>query len=144
MDVYVSVLLHFLIHLLGDYLDRVEGSRAFQFVGVDFAGPMIYHSKNKRESKCYILLFACSLSRAVYLEIINDQTTETFVQCLKRFVSRRGRPDKIYSDNAKTFKKTAKWLNQIMKSEHFHDYLSRNDIKWQFNLSRAPLVGWTI
>ena len=88
--------------------DRVEGSRAFQVTGVDFAGPIMYHTKSKKEANSYILLFTCSLSRAVFLELLTDQTTESFIRCLKRFVARRGRPAKIYSDNAMAFKKSAK------------------------------------
>ena len=119
-------------------VDRVEGSRAFQVIGVDFAGPIIYHTKNKKEANSYILLFTCSLSRAVFLELLTDQTAESFIRCLKRFVARRGRPVKIYSDNAMAFKKAANWLYKIMKCEKLNDFTAREDIKWQFNLSRAP------
>ena len=119
-------------------VDRSEGTKAFQVVGVDFAGSITYHKQKNKGAKSYILLFACSLSRAVYLELLTDQTSDSFIRCLKRFISRRGRPEKIYSDNAKSFKKSAKWLNTIMKSEKFNDFLAQKDIKWQFNLSRAP------
>ena len=82
--------------------DRSEGCRSFQVVGTDYAGPITYKKKQKREGKAYILLFACSLSRAVHLELLQNMTAEGFIMCLKRFIARRGRPDKIYSDNAKT------------------------------------------
>ena len=75
------------------------------------------------------------------MELLTDQTAESFIKCLKRFVSHRGRPEKIYSDNAKSFKKAAKWLYQIMGSERLNDFLARQDILWQFNLSRAPWWG---
>ena len=121
--------------------DRTEGFRAFQIVGTDYAGPIIYKKKQRIEGKAYILLFACSLSRAVHIELLTDQTTEGFIQCLKRFIGRRGRPEKIYSDNAKTFEAAAKWLKKVMASERFHEYLTNQEIKWQFNLSRAPWWG---
>ena len=56
-------------------------------------------------------------------------------------VVRKGRPEKIYSDNAKTFTATASWLKQVQKDEQVHHYLSTETIKWQFNLSRAPWWG---
>ena len=120
-------------------VDRSEGTKAFQVVGVDFAGAITYLKQKTKGAKSYILLFACSLSRAVYLELLTNQTSDSFIRCLKRFISRRGRPEKIYSDNAKSFKKSAKWLNTIMKSEKLNDFLAHKDIKWQFN--RAPWWG---
>ena len=97
--------------------DRTEGSRPFQVVGVDYAGPIIYKRTQWQEGKAYILLFACSLTRALYLELLPDQTAEEFLKSLKRFIARKGRPEKIYSDNGKTFVAGAKWLKKIMKEE---------------------------
>jgi transposase InsO family protein len=77
----------------------------------------------------------------VYLELLATQETNEFLQSLKRLIARRGRPQKIYSDNGKTFVAAAKWLKQIMKDERLHDWLARHEIKWQFNTSRAPWWG---
>ena len=56
--------------------ERTEGSVPFKSIGVDFAGPIKYFSEMKREMKVYIPSFACSLTRAVYLDLQPDQTTE--------------------------------------------------------------------
>ena len=50
-------------------------------------------------------------------------------------------PEKIYSDNGKTFVGAEKWLKQIMRDEKTQNYLPHENIKWQFNLSRAALWG---
>jgi hypothetical protein len=68
-------------------------------------------------------------------------TTEECIRSLKRLIARRGRPDKIYSDNGKTFVAAAKWLRKAMKDEQLHDWLGKMKIVWQFNLSRAPWWG---
>ena len=122
-------------------VDRTEGSFPFQVVGVDFAGPVAYKISKKKEGKSYILLFACSLTTAVHLELLTDQTTEGFIRSLKRFIARRGRPNKLYSDNGRSFVSAAKWLKSIMKNEKTQDYLAHHNILWQFNLSRAPWWG---
>lgn len=119
----------------------MEGTKTFEVIGVDYAGPLICQVNNNEEEKAYILLFSYSLSRAIHLELLPDQTTEGFIRSLKRFTARRGRPRKIYSDNAKTFESAARWLHKIMNSERLNDYLAREDITWQFNLSRAPWWG---
>ena len=61
--------------------------------------------------------------------------------CFKTFIGRRARPELVYSDNAQTFKVAVKWLEKVRKDEQFNDYLARLEIKWRFNLSRAPWWG---
>ena len=122
-------------------VDRTEIGRPFKVIGIDYAGPITYIGKIRNEKKVYLLLFACSLTRTIHLELLNNQTSEGFVCSLKKFVVRRGRPSIIYSDNAKTFKAACKWLENVMKSEQLHGYLASDNIKWKFNLSRAPSWG---
>ena len=122
-------------------VERTEGSSPFEVIGVDYAGPIVYKVSKKREGKSYILLFACSLSRAIHLELLTDQTTDGFIRCLKRFIARRGRPSTIYSDNGKSFVAAAKWLNALMKDEKLQDYFAHHLIKWKFNLAKAPWWG---
>lgn len=83
--------------------DRTEGSRIFQVIGVDFAGPIKYRLTQKREGKLYIILNACSLTQAPYLELSKSMETSEFLRSLKRLVARKVRPQKIFSDNVKTF-----------------------------------------
>ena len=123
-------------------VERTEGLNPFQVVGVDYAGPIVYKASKKLEGRAYILqLFACSLTRAVHLELLTDHTSEGFTECLKRLIARRGRPTKIYSDNGKSFVAASKWLKRIMKDEKTQDYLAHHNILWQFNLARAPWWG---
>ena len=108
-------------------VERTTGSVPFQVVGVDYAGPILSKPSSKRETgKAYILLFACSLTRAIHLELLSDQTTEGFIKSFKRFIARRGRPQMVYSDNGRSFVTATRWLRGIMKDERMHDYLSRN------------------
>ena len=116
--------------------DRTNGYRAFQTVGLDYAGLIFYKGKNKNLMKAYILLITCSLSRAVYLGMAQSQKLDEFI--IKIFIARRGIPHKVYSDNTKIFKAAADSVKAIMKSERFQDYQSESCIKWQFNLSQAP------
>ena len=107
--------------------DRTEQAIPFQVIGKNFAGPIYYRSKTKKESKAYILIFSCSMSNAVHLELISNTTTKEFIKCLKRLVARRGKSSTIYSDNAKSFQAAAKWLKQIIKSEQLHEHLTKEN-----------------
>ena len=116
------------------------GTTPFQVVGADYAGPVKYRVSSNREGKAYIVLYACSLSRALYLELTKPMETEEFIS-LKRFIARKGRPEKIYSDNGRTFVGAAKWLRNVMQDERLHDFLAKLNIKWHFNLTKATWWG---
>jgi hypothetical protein len=49
-------------------LERTVGNHPFQAIGVDFAGPLKYKKSNKAEGKAYIVFYACSLTRAIYVD----------------------------------------------------------------------------
>lgn len=121
--------------------ERTEGNTPFNVIGVDFAGPVKYRGKRKEEQKAYVVLYSCSLTRGVFLELLPSLETTEFIKSLKRLIARRGRPSKIYSDNGQTFVAAAKWLKKVRKDERFHSFLSDQSITWQFNLSRAPWWG---
>ena len=71
--------------------DRTEGSSPFQVIGVNYADPIKYRTKGKGERKAYIVLYACSLTRGLYRELLPDLSTEEFLASLKRLVAKRGR-----------------------------------------------------
>lgn len=102
---------------------------------------MKYKEGKKSQGNAYLAIFTCSLSRAVHLELIASLETDNFIACLKRFIARRGRPRVIYSDNGGTFIKAEKWLRQLRDDERLHGLLEQHEIKWKFNLSRAPWWG---
>ncbi|XP_046856191.1 uncharacterized protein LOC124449302 [Xenia sp. Carnegie-2017] len=117
---------------------RTQGSTPFQVLGVDFAGPLRYMGKGKMERKTYLVLYACSLTRAVHMELLISLKVAEFVPSLKRLIAKRGRPEIIYSDNATTFKAAEKWLRLAQKDEKLNLFLTKRKIEWRFNLSRAP------
>ena len=59
--------------------ERTEGNTPFNVVGVDFAGPVKHRDKRKEEQKAYVVLYSCSLTRGVFLELLPSlETTEVF------------------------------------------------------------------
>ena len=102
------------------------------------------YTKNKgvsNSNKIWICLFTCCVTRAVHLELVLDLSAVTFIQCLKRFSARRGLTRRILSDNAKTFKATAKAIDTMLKDQDVKKYLSHIGVKWTFNLEKAPWWG---
>ena len=62
--------------------------------------------------------------------------TEEFISALKRFNARKGRPEKIYSDNDRTFVSAAKWQRNVMQDEWLREFLTKLNIKLSFNLGQ--------
>ena len=121
---------------------RVKEAAVFSKTGVDFAGPLIVRGKaNSHISKVYIALFSCCVSRAIHLDLVESLSAVEFVRCLRRFAARRGTPSLMVSDNAKTFKATAKALEKLYSSSEIQGFLEGNRIEWRFNLERAPWWG---
>ena len=121
--------------------DRTEGSIPFQVVGVDYAGLIKSKATEKRKGKAYLILYTCSLTRALYLDLARSLEASEFLVSLKGLIARRGRPSTIYSDNGSTFIRAAAWIKQVQNDEKLNDFLARHQITWKFNLSRAPWWG---
>ena len=102
----------------------------FSTVGVDHAGPL--YARDAGKTKFYILLFTCAVIRAVHLELIGPLSTQDTVLAFRRFVSCRGHPNIVYSDNSKTF---------IALSRHLSEKLFFFRPTWKFITPRVPWVG---
>ncbi|GFX88857.1 integrase catalytic domain-containing protein [Trichonephila clavipes] len=130
---------------------RVSIARVFSKVGLDFCGPFhikLISSKAKKVYKCYICIFVCFVVKAIHLEIVSNLSTEAFIGSLKRFISRRGRPSDIFSDNGTNFvgantefRKILKGLIKKESSEKFEDFLASESIQWHFNPPATPHFG---
>ena len=122
---------------------RIDHSTPFSYTGVDYFGPLYVKCSSKLPSceKVWVLLFTCATSRAVHLELVSDMTSEEFILAFKRFISRKGTPVYIRSDNAKTFKSAAGKLRNLFDLKIVADYLSNKKIHWEFNLEKAPWWG---
>lgn len=85
---------------------RINQARPFCHVGVDYCGPFFIKQKkyrNRINIKSYIAIFICMVTKAVHIELVSDISTDTFLAALRRFIGRRGIPQKIYSDNGSNF-----------------------------------------
>jgi len=92
---------------------RVNVSPPFAVTGVDFTGPLIVRSGVRQivGTKAWISLFVCFSTRAIHLEVVENLSSSAFVAVLRRFMARRGRCVKIYSDNGTNFVGAQKELN---------------------------------
>ena len=102
---------------------RVSDEFAFTQVGVDFAGPVYLRDVFFKSKKVFKHTLPSLLVLPLGPSILS-------LRGLKRFISRRGMPRFVVSDNGKTFKGS-----RLKTSLHLHG------ITWQFNVPRAPWWG---
>lgn len=93
--------------------------------------------------KCYICLFVCFATRALHLELVTDLTSAAYLLALKRFISRRGKPAEIFSDNGKTFVGAANEFSIFFEnnSDNILDFAANNSIKLSFIPPYSPHFG---
>ncbi|XP_054720923.1 uncharacterized protein LOC129230545 [Uloborus diversus] len=124
-------------------LDRSNTSPPFSVCGLDFAGP-IYVKSSTEVRKSYIVLFICAITRSIHLELVSVMTTDSFLLALRRFLARRGNCKVRYSDNAKTFKRAKKEiedLSKIISDKLLSQFLTKERIVWKNIVERAAWWG---
>ncbi|GFX74721.1 integrase catalytic domain-containing protein [Trichonephila clavipes] len=113
--------------MMGDLpIERINPCRAFEKVGIDFAGPITtkcQHTRKANNFKSYICLFICMCTKAVHLELVSSLSATAFLSALRRFVSRRGYPSDIYSDNGTNFVGASAYLKDLF--HYFTTLMSR-------------------
>ena len=122
--------------------DRVYEGLPFTYTRIDFAGPLHLNSASpENRSKAYCCLFTCASTRAVHLELTESLAVTSFLQAFQRFVSRRGLPTKLLTDNANTFKCVSVDVEKISRSSEVKQYLANRQVYWQFIVEGAPWLG---
>lgn len=128
---------------------RVTSHSVFQNVGTDFGGPFLLKDRLTRGAKivkAYMCLFICMSTKAVHIELVSDLTRDAFMAAFKRFISRRGKPSNIYSDNGSNYKGANTELTKLynflaMHSDYIANQLAPEYIKWHFIPASSPSFG---
>ncbi|XP_072395156.1 uncharacterized protein [Diabrotica undecimpunctata] len=131
--------------------ERFQVSRPFTNVGIDYGGPFQIKSSKLRRApicKAYIAVFVCLVTKAVHIELVSSLSTEAFLLTLKRFISRRGIPKTIYSNNASNFLGARNQLKELydffMGTDvlpTIKEFAASTLIEWKFIAPRSPHQG---
>ncbi|GFX95738.1 uncharacterized protein TNCV_4886641 [Trichonephila clavipes] len=134
--------------LMGNFpANRLSAGRAFLNVGIDFGGPFITKpnvSRSKVNLKSYLALFICMATKAGQLEVVSDLSAEAFLAAFRCFISRRGKPTNMFSDNATNFKGASSYLKEqlkLIKSVEVQNFVTQESITWHFIPPTAAHVG---
>ncbi|GFS75609.1 integrase catalytic domain-containing protein [Trichonephila clavipes] len=83
---------------------------------------------------------------AVHIELVSDLTSQAFIAALKRFMARRGKCAKLFSDNDKNFVGASNEIKKLLEivrnpDEKLVNYLAAEGIEWKFIPARSPNFG---
>ena len=84
----------------------------------------------RKVRKVWVTLYTCALTRNIILDVVPSLSVESFIRSFRCFMSRRGCPDNIISDNGKNF-----------VSKDSQNFLSNLNVGWLFNLPLDPWHG---
>ena len=108
--------------------------------GLDYAGPILVRlglGRGYKSYKAYVALFICLATRAIYLELVSDSTSTTFLAAFKR-----GLRSNLYSDNGTNFQGANKELKSAFRilrhDENLRHFFVEENIEWRFIPPYAP------
>uniref|UniRef100_G3N7C3 Integrase zinc-binding domain-containing protein n=1 Tax=Gasterosteus aculeatus TaxID=69293 RepID=G3N7C3_GASAC len=70
-------------------VERAEPTRPFTYCGMECFGPF-WTKQGRKQEKRYGLLLTCFCSRAIHIEMLEDLSTDTFINGLICFIALRG------------------------------------------------------
>ena len=128
--------------------DRLEPGPPFSHVGVDTFGPWEVVSRRTRggvaNQKRWAILFTCLVTRGVHIEVIEELSSASFINALRRFIAIRGPVSIFRSDRGTNFVGASKELNidvSFVEQGPVAQYLHDNATKWIFNPPHASHFG---
>ena len=80
----------------------------------------------------------------MHIEIANSLTADSFINALRCFIARRGKPDHNYSDNGSNCVGANRILRENLdelNQESLNQFCCQQEIKWTFNSPMASHMG---
>lgn len=116
--------------------DRITPDKPpFTYVGVDCFGPFFVR-RGRSQTKRYGVVFTCLTMRAIHIEVAHSLDTDSFINSMRRFIARRGKPELVRSDNGGNFVRGEKELRSAIdgwNQEAISEFLLQRSVQWNFN-----------
>ena len=127
--------------------DRFTPAPPSYSTGIDLFGSFKIRDEIKKRtfSIAYGVIFNCLGTRAVYLDVAADYSTEKFLMVLRRFVSLNGYHSKILCDNGTQLIAASKELTAITKTwdwKKIKELWRHGRIAMDLHPSRCPMAKW--
>ena len=115
----------------------------FTFTGLDYFGPVEVTVKRRTEKR-WVALFVCMTTGAVHVEIARHIDTSEAINAIRKFMSIRGRPKMLYSDNGTNFRGAEAELKRAISEwdhEKIDEELAPKGTEWHFIPAHGAHMG---
>ncbi|XP_022523726.2 uncharacterized protein LOC111191896 [Astyanax mexicanus] len=119
--------------------ERMEMTPPFTYCGIDCFGPF-YVKEARKELKKYGLLFTCMCSRAIHIEMLDDLTTDAFINALRTFIAIRGHVRQLRCDQGTNFVGAKREFLNAMKDLN-HEQLKTHGCEFIMNVPSSSHMG---
>ena len=114
---------------------RLSMSPPFDVTSLDLFGPMEIRDtvKQRVSKKVWGVIFNCASTRAMYLDLTEDYSTDAILVTLRRFVSIRGCPTEMISDQGSQLISAAKDIAELVEDWNWQPiatWAATNRMKW--------------
>lgn len=128
--------------------DRLVPGPPFSYVGVDVFGPWEVVARRTRggvaHAKRWAALFTCLTTRAVHIEVLEEMSSSSFINALRRFIAVRGNVKEFRSDRGTNFvvaMDDLKFNVVNVEDEPVADCLAKSSVTWKFNPPHSSHMG---
>ena len=123
--------------------ERVNPSPPFTYCGMDCFGPFLT-KQGRKVQKRYGLLFTCLCCRAIHIEMLDDMSTDAFINGLRCFIAIRGAVRDIRCDQGSNFVGAKNELNDALKqldANRLTTFLAERQCDFNMNAPHASHAG---
>ena len=122
---------------------RTKIAPPFHIISMDLFGPIIIRDtvKKRTHKKVWGVIFNCTVTRAIYLDLTEDYGTDAILQTIRRFVTIRGCPSEIQSDQGSQLIAAAKDIAELVANwdwKPIQQWVVSRQIKWTLAPAEGP------
>jgi hypothetical protein len=113
----------------------------FHSVSCDGLGPVYTKGRGGEREKNWVLLFTCPTTRAVHLELMENQDASCFIHAMRRFIGCHGLPARVHLDRYSSHQRMSKEFKALFgekTAEQLRESFKNQGIKWIFSPVEAP------
>jgi len=119
------------------------GFPPFSNTAMDMFGPLQIRLNRRTLQEAQVVIFTCTTTRAIHLELVTHKTTEAFLMAFRRFACLRGHPNVCWSDCGSNFVGAQEYLREVMQGwdiPKIQSTVSEEfacNFEWQWDTPRA-------
>lgn len=120
--------------------ERIEPTPPFTYCGMHSFGPFIVKQVRKEMKRCGLLL-TCMCTRAIHIEMLDDISTDAFINSLHCFIATREAVRQLHSDQGTNFIGATNKFQKAADKERICSLLAEKQCEFVFYAPSAIHTG---